>query len=86
MYVDRVLFAQRSISFCDRINLKCNTFREWLNYRYEAWADNQPSGNGDCMGYSAEHSLYWDDIPCEDYTGSGLLVGFLCQNQSVTQG
>ena len=49
------------------------------NFRFNSWAEEQPSGNGGCVGYSSEHNLFWDDFSCENI--SALIVGFLCQDQ-----
>lgn len=60
---------------------------EWLDGHlvrdtFNSWADGQPSGNGDCMGYSKDHSLNWEDFQCDDYIVSDLTVGFICEEPS----
>ncbi len=46
---------------------------------FSSWGPGEPSGDGGCVGFSDEHSLFWDDFPCDNYTSSGLFVGFLCE-------
>ena len=55
-----------------------------VQLRFESWGNNQPSGNGECMGYSENHDLQWDDFQCESYVSSGLTVGFMCEQMIYT--
>ena len=47
--------------------------------RFDAWADDKPSGNGDCMKYSAEHNFFWEDFTSENYVDKSLFVRYLCE-------
>ena len=48
-------------------------------FRFDNWDENQPSGNGECMGYSAEHNYEWDDFQCNNYVTEDWRVSYLCE-------
>ena len=55
-----------------------------LLFSFSDWADDQPDGNGECMGYSEQDNLKWNDFECDNFAASELWVGFICEATTIT--
>ena len=55
----------------------CTT--QCLYCRFDHWNETQPDGSGNCMAWSAELDMFWDDIRCGDFNGTFSHVAFVCE-------
>ena len=50
-----------------------------LYCRFDHWNETQPDGSGNCMAWSVELDMFWDDIRCGDFNGTFSHVAFVCE-------
>ena len=49
------------------------------HFRFNNWAEGQPGGEDECMGYSDEHEFLWDDFQCDNNVEPFYIYAYICE-------